>query len=476
MAMFHCSVQICAKRGGGKSSVAAAAYRACESIEDDRTGITHDFTHKGGHVYGEVMLCENAPKEYRDRALLWNAVEKVEKNSNARTAREVEVALPIELDMSDAGDLERAKELIREYINKNFVSKGMCADWNIHNPDEDNHNPHCHIMLTTRPFKESGEWGAKEKKGYKLDDNGNKIPIIDPATGEQKIGARNRKMWERELVDSTGWNKQELVEEWRASWADKVNKVLAEIGVEDRVDHRSYARQGKNIEPTIHEGVSRKMEEKYNNNNTAFISDRIEENKKIREINSEISSLEKMMSFCKSAIEVIKEKIEAIKEKVVASIEKKKDFLSSLVRGDNIGGNLYEGGSDTGHNSDTSELQRPDQESGGGTSKGKTDDVLRAAEAAIESSGTDGGYSTTATRKTRVAGYTERQESDDTDTFIRQAEAKADGAISDREDRDAEQERLEAERVEREAERLRAARDESREKNFSRHNWGRSER
>ena len=284
-------------------------------------------------------------------------------------------------------------------------------------------------------------------------------------------------MWERELVDSTGWNKQELVEEWRASWADKVNKVLAEIGVEDRVDHRSYERQGKDIEPTIHEGISRKMEEKYNNNDTTvFISDRMEENKKIREINSEISSLEKMMSFCKSAIEVIKEKIEAIKEKVVASIEKKKDFLSSLVRGDNIGGNLYEGGSDTGHNSDTSELQRPDQESGGGTSKGKTDDVLRAAEAAIESSGTDGGYSTTATRKTRVAGYTERQESDDTDTFIRQAEAKADGAISDREDRDAEQERLEAERVEREAERLRAARDESREKNFSRHNWGRSER
>lgn len=109
MAMFHCSVQICAKRGGGKSSVAAAAYRACESIEDDRTGITHDFTHKGGHVYGEVMLCENAPKEYRDRALLWNAVEKVEKNSNARTAREVEVALPIELDMSNASDLEKPK-------------------------------------------------------------------------------------------------------------------------------------------------------------------------------------------------------------------------------------------------------------------------------------------------------------------------------------------------------------------------------
>jgi hypothetical protein len=219
------------------------------------------------------------------------------------------------------------------------------------------------------------------------------------------------------------------------------------------------------------------MEEKYNNNNTTvFVSDRIKEYKKIREINSEISSLEKMMSFCKSAIEVIKEKIEAIKEKVVASIEKKKDFLSSLVRGDNIGGNLYKRGSDAGHNSDTSELQGTDQLSGGGTSKRNTEDVLRAAEAAIESSGTDGGYSTTATRKTRVAGYTERQESDDTDTFIRQAEAKADGAISDREDRDAEQERLEAERAEREAERLREARDESREKNFSRHNWGRSER
>ena len=169
MAIYHLSAKICASRSKGKSSVAAAAYRACDKIEDDRTGLIHDFTRKGGHVYGEVMLCENAPAEYADRAVLWNAVEKEEKAKDAQLAREIEVALPAEYDLSDPMDLESMKDMLRNFIQHTFVDKGMCADWNIHNPGNDMHNPHCHIMLTMRPFKENGEWGAKERKAYKLD-------------------------------------------------------------------------------------------------------------------------------------------------------------------------------------------------------------------------------------------------------------------------------------------------------------------
>lgn len=477
MAMFHCSVKICAKRGGGKSSVAAAAYRACESIEDDRTGITHDFTHKGGHVYGEVMLCENAPEEYQDRAVLWNEVEKIEKNSNARTAREVEVSLPIELDLSSPEDLERAKSLIREYVNDNFISRGMCADWNIHNPDDDNHNPHCHIMLTTRPFKENGEWGTKEKKAYKLDENGNRIPIIDPATGEQKLGARNRKMWERKTVDSTGWNNQELVEEWRESWADKLNVVLEEIGATDRVDHRSYERQGKNIEATIHEGIARKMEERYSKeDNMLFISDRINMNNEIKEINAELSSIKKMISFCKSAIDVLKEKIEVVKKRVAESVARKKEFLGSLIRGDNFGGIIYTGRSNTGSESDPSELQRADSADGEAESGGSTDEIIRAAEAAIEGVRNDRINRAVAERSVEAVGHTGIQGSDDTDSFIRQAEARADSAISDRKDRDAEQERLEAKRAEQEAARHRAEREQAEREIYICKSKGRGER
>ena len=451
MAMFHLCIKVCSKRGGGKSSVHAAAYRACEAIEDDRTGITHDFTRKGGHVYGEVMLCKNAPAEYQDRAVLWNAVEKVEKNKNAQTSREVEVALPKELDLNDSADLEKAKELLRGYIQENFVDKGMCADWNIHNPDEDNHNPHCHIMLTMRPIKENGEWGQKEKKSYKLDEQGERVPVLDAAkvkkfekengmsyidalkkaeTPEkrdeiifsvQKIGAKNRRMWERELVDSTGWNDQSLAEEWRKDWADKQNALLEELGVEDRVDHRSYERQEIDKVPSIHEGVAKKIFDQ-DPLGKGFEVDRIYNNVKIEEINSEMSVCEKIMAFCKEKIEVLKDRIEAIKDKVVESIEDTKDFLEGLVRGDISGRTREEdGAADAGRGSP---VLRP---AFAGEGEPATADVIREARDAVRNARADSG---------------------DTESVIQESKSKADSSTAERADRDAERERLEAERAE----------------------------
>jgi len=217
MAIYHCSIKIIS-RGKGKSAVAAAAYRAGEKITNAYDGITHDYTRKGGIAQTEILLPENAPAEYADRDVLWNAVEQIEKAKNARLAREIELALPMELTK------EQNISLVRRYVKEQFVSTGMCADICLH--DKDGSNPHAHILLTTRPFEMNGAWGAKAHK-----ENGVKIPTVD-------------------------WNDGEKAELWRSAWADAVNASLGDANIEIRIDHRSYERQGIEQIPAIHLGVA----------------------------------------------------------------------------------------------------------------------------------------------------------------------------------------------------------------------------
>lgn len=268
MAIYHCSIKIIG-RSDGKSAVASAAYRSGEKLTDDRTGLIHDFTKKRGVVFTEVSLPAHAPPEYADRNVLWNAVEKAEKKSNAQLAREIEVALPKELSR------ECQIEIVRRYVQENFVSVGMCADWALH--DKSNGNPHAHIMLTMRGIKPDGSWAAKEKKIYALDEEGNRIPLIDLATGEQKLGKRNEKLWKRITVEPNDWNDHSKAEIWRKSWADICNEYLS---LEQQIDHRSYKRQELDLEPTIHEGYrARKMEK------AGFVSNRCEYNRIVRKLN-----------------------------------------------------------------------------------------------------------------------------------------------------------------------------------------------
>lgn len=268
IAIYHCSVKIIG-RSKGKSVIAAAAYRAGEKLYDRETGLTHDFTRKGGVVHQEILLPDHAPKEYLDRQTFWESVTKVEKKSNAQFAREVEAALPVEFSK----ELQLA--VIREYVQTNFVSKGMCADVAIH--DRGNGNPHAHILLTTRPIKADGTWGAKEKKDYARDENGNRIPLIDKKTGKQKLGKRNEKLWKRITVQANDWNDWGNVEKWRKSWADICNRYLS---TEQQIDHRSYERQGLPLEPTVHEGFrARQMEQR------GEVSDRCEYNRIIKQLN-----------------------------------------------------------------------------------------------------------------------------------------------------------------------------------------------
>lgn len=217
------------------SAVGASAYRSGEILKNDYDGITHDFTRKRGIVHTEILLPPHAPPDFADRSTLWNAVEKIEKAKNSQLAREIEVALPVELDR------EKQIQLVREYVQDNFVSDGMCADIAIH--DKKNGNPHAHIMLTTRPLEQSGEWGAKSKKEYILDKNGQRIKLKNGSFKTRK-------------VDLTDWNDKDKAELWRQAWADVTNKYLAGQNIPQRIDHRSYERQGVEQIPTVHMGVA----------------------------------------------------------------------------------------------------------------------------------------------------------------------------------------------------------------------------
>lgn len=263
MAIYHMSIKNIS-RAKGKTAIAAAAYRAGTILTDAETGIKHNYTKKSEVVYSDIILPEHAPAEYADRETLWNEVQKVETQDRARLAREWEVALPNELDLA------RAKTLIRNFA-QTLVAEGMCVDVSIHWKDG---NHHAHIMGTTRPIGKDGKWAAKERKGYKLDTEGNKIPVIDPKTGKQKIGARGRKMWQRETVQANDWNRREKVEEWRKRWADCCNKYLAR---EQQIDHRSYERQGITQLPTIHEGYAARLIEQ-----RGTVSDLCQRNRDIR--------------------------------------------------------------------------------------------------------------------------------------------------------------------------------------------------
>lgn len=234
IAIYHCTIKII-KRSEGRSAVAAAAYRSGQKLTNEWDGQTHDYTRKGGIVHSEILLPAHAPPTFQDRSTLWNSVEEIEKSGKAQLAREIEIALPVELD--------RAAQLalVRAYVKDNFVTAGMCADFALH--DKGDGNPHAHIMLTMRPLEQSGEWGAKCRKEYDLDGRGQRIP-------DGKGG------WKNHRADTTDWNDKDKAEQWRAAWAEYANRALEQTGRPERIDHRSYKRQGKEQLPTVHMGVA----------------------------------------------------------------------------------------------------------------------------------------------------------------------------------------------------------------------------
>ena len=284
MAIYHCSIKI-VSRGKGKSAVAAAAYRSGETLTNNYDGVTHDFTRKGGIVHTEILLPPHAPPDFADRSTLWNSVEKIEKAKNSQLAREIEIALPVELDK------EQQIQLVREYVEENFVSVGMCADFAIHNKQDG--NPHAHIMLTMRPLEQSGEWGAKSKKEYLLDKDGQRIKLKNGTFKSRK-------------VDTVDWNSQEKAEVWRQAWAEIANRYLASQDRPERIDHRSYKRQGIEQIPTVHMGVAATQLER-----RGIVTDKGNLNREIREQNRLLKEVKRRIAALTAWI---KEKASQAKE------------------------------------------------------------------------------------------------------------------------------------------------------------------
>jgi Ti-type conjugative transfer relaxase TraA len=203
MAIYHFSAKIIS-RASGSSALAAAAYRSASRLHDQRLDRHHDFSNKAGVVHSEVLLPDGAPEHLADREKLWNAVEAVELRKDAQLAREIEFAIPRELDQAEG------IRLAREFVQAEFVNGGMAADLNVHwDVGADGEaKPHAHVMLALREVDADG------------------------------FGKKNRE-----------WNATSLLEKWRERWAEHVNSRLAELDIDARVDHRSLEAQGIDLEP-----------------------------------------------------------------------------------------------------------------------------------------------------------------------------------------------------------------------------------
>ena len=323
-------------RGAGRSAVAASAYLSCSRMYNDYDGIQHDYTRKHGLAYQEVFLPPIAPPEWKDREKLWNAVEQAEKTKDSRLAREFVVALPIELSR------ESQIAFLRDFIQKNFVDMGMCADFAIH--DTDGHNPHAHILLTIRPLEADGTWQYKTQKEYLCIRNGEekgftasefkaaqtegwekqysykvgkKKVYMTPSAAQEHGYIRVDKhpkstRFGRQNPVSEQWNSKEQLCDWRKAWADAVNHTLQGHQIDARVDHRSFSAQGRDEQPTIHEGYhARDMEKK------GLISDRCEINRQIRSDNRLFQELrrqvEKLAKTVSENIHSIAKRLEQIR-------------------------------------------------------------------------------------------------------------------------------------------------------------------
>jgi Ti-type conjugative transfer relaxase TraA len=198
MALYHLSAKTIS-RSKGQSAIASASYRSEQKLKDERLGKTFDYTRKGATVHSEIMSPESVPSWTHDREKLWNHVEAAEKRKDAQLSREIEIALPTELELNEH------IALVRQFVKENFVDAGMVADINMHYRSG---NPHAHIMLTTRSIDENG------------------------------FGLKN-----------TAWNAKAELMAWRKNWADTANLYLARAGFDLRIDHRSYAERGIDLEP-----------------------------------------------------------------------------------------------------------------------------------------------------------------------------------------------------------------------------------
>lgn len=355
MAIFHFKVKII-NRKSGRSAVASAAYRSGEKLVNEYDGLEHDYTKKHWIEYTEIMLPDCAPKEYKDRNILWNAVEKIEKSNMARLSREFEIALPVEQSQ------EQQIEVLQNFIKDEIIPLNLCADICIHNPpvmndrkqpiDDTGHptkekdkmifrNPHVHVMVTMRPLDSNGKWEKKseveyickrgdEEKRFTADEfnkekdngwekqykyvNGKEKVWLTKSEGEamglERVNRSPRTTKGGRINPNVSYiNDRARVFEWRKHWEMAVNDKFKELGLDISIDHRSFKDQGRDELPSYHMGpqatnIERRAERELleGKDETQIVhSDIALINKQIKEHNKFVVELRKSIEYLTKA-------------------------------------------------------------------------------------------------------------------------------------------------------------------------------
>ena len=252
------------------SAVDAAGYISREELTSEYDGHTYKPDPHEDLVHSEIDLPENAPEEYKDRATLWNSVEAVEKQKNSQLARTFKASLP------NDWTYEIAEEVVRKYVMDNFVSKGMCADWAIHDSvnDKGQRNLHFHLLLTLRAIDENGKWMPKQKKVYILDKDGNKI--------------KTKKGYKSKTEKTTDWDDPANSKMWRRNLTELVNETNDALKIDEHWEHRSFKELGIEEPPTIHLGSKANALEK-----KGIHTERGDYNRKVMEIRGLIDFIAK---------------------------------------------------------------------------------------------------------------------------------------------------------------------------------------
>lgn len=307
MAIYHLQAKVI-QRSKGRSVIAAAAYRAAEVLYDEELGRTQNFLAKAGVVHSEILLPAGAPLRWLDRATLWNEVTAVEKRHDAVLAREIELALPRELSRAEA--IRLAQDFVREQFVARGMVADLNVHWG--QAKDGTAQPHAHVLLTMRridpaggvgrrrrdgkadrdqdperggrrasylagdPGPDAGAGGRRSDPAHPRDTEGYRDPSAPDDLGSQGrereaehiaapagriarlIAAARLRLGLRRLqaaeqagfgLKERAWNDKALLRLWRERWAEMANVRLAELGHDVRIDHRSHARRGLDLEP-----------------------------------------------------------------------------------------------------------------------------------------------------------------------------------------------------------------------------------
>lgn len=294
MAIYHLSFSICS-RAKGSNCVEASAYISADQFEKEELQLkTKDYSYKTESVFNKVFLPENAPKEFENPSTLWNEVERNEKSKDAQLCRKFNGALPNEL--TDEECIKICQE-VGEYYSK----QGMACQIAYHNSEG---NKHMHGMLTLRGFTENGTFEPKCRKVYDLDENGQKIPLLDK-NGNQKTDKNNRKQWKCHREDLHAWNDKETLKVWRKDYAAVLNNALERNKISERVTEKSFADQPDKADliPTVHEG---------------YFARKVYERTGVKSENMNYNLEAKRSNFL---MKIMKEELKELREKVQEKIE-----------------------------------------------------------------------------------------------------------------------------------------------------------